>query len=366
MFKDLPASLISAVSRINQKSREVYTAEQQEIAAKKAASAKMHAFMPKQPTPKADPAAVTTAKKMAEESEGSIPKTPREKELAAKSGNKKRITFGDVLKARGVKKKYGHIKEGQGVAEGNNNWGGPLYDPDLQKGKKKPKLSNVKVKFPPKQQAKKDAAKLPKQDVKTEDVELDEANTETKKEFQARQERLAAAHAETQKDPKRLARLMKIPGYADAMALAKKTTQKEEVENIDEREMTSGEKSEKERLVKSMKKGFKGFRERYGNRAKNVMYATATKRAMGEDVETDICPECLQDPCVCGGNHTSVKEDIGAMQSVVGENKGKKAIRVDTLKGITTSNDPEVKNANAHFSGKSATLKSEGFRFQCC
>ena len=55
-----------------------------------------------------------------------------------------------------------------------------------------------------------------------------------------------------------------------------------------------------------------------------------------------------------------LKEDIGAMQSVVGENKGKKAIRVDTLKGVTTSTDPEVKIANAHFSGKSATLKAEG------
>jgi len=54
------------------------------------------------------------------------------------------------------------------------------------------------------------------------------------------------------------------------------------------------------------------------------------------------------------------KEDIGAMQSVVGENKGKKAVRVDTLKGPTLSNDPEVKNANAHFSGKKATLKAEG------
>jgi len=54
------------------------------------------------------------------------------------------------------------------------------------------------------------------------------------------------------------------------------------------------------------------------------------------------------------------KEDIGAMQSVVGENKDKKAIRVDTLQGITTSNDPDVKNANSHFSGKKATLKAEG------
>jgi hypothetical protein len=54
------------------------------------------------------------------------------------------------------------------------------------------------------------------------------------------------------------------------------------------------------------------------------------------------------------------KEDIGAMQSVVDENKDKKSIRVDTLQGVTTCNDPEVKNANAHFSGKKATLKAEG------
>lgn len=39
------------------------------------------------------------------EEEGSIPKTPRERELAAMHGNKKRITHGDVLKARGVSMK---------------------------------------------------------------------------------------------------------------------------------------------------------------------------------------------------------------------------------------------------------------------
>jgi hypothetical protein len=141
----------------------------------------------------------------------------------------------------------------------------------------------------------------------SEEVEdLDEANTETKQEFLARQQRLAAAHSETQKDPKRLARLMKIPGYADAMKLAQKTTQKEEVvvegsgpkekqktpyrdinspeyraaaekqkqkmkdaaaaepgkkmlskmnkeevEDLDERTLTKGETAEKERIVKS-------------------------------------------------------------------------------------------------------------------
>jgi hypothetical protein len=104
MIKDLSAKLVAAVTEINQKSRQSFAAEQQEIATKKAVSAKMHTFMPKQPAPKADPAAVSKAAKMAEGAEGSIPKTPREKELAAKHGNKSRITMGDVLKARGVKR----------------------------------------------------------------------------------------------------------------------------------------------------------------------------------------------------------------------------------------------------------------------
>jgi len=51
---------------------------------------------------------------------------------------------------------------------------------------------------------------------------LDEANTESKKEFLARQARLAAASAETAKDPARLKRMMNIPGYSAAMDLAKK------------------------------------------------------------------------------------------------------------------------------------------------
>lgn len=53
-----------------------------------------------------------------------------------------------------------------------------------------------------------------------------------------------------------------------------------EEEVIEEREMTSAEMEKREKIVKSMKKGMAGFKERYGDRAKNVMYATATKQAM--------------------------------------------------------------------------------------
>ena len=52
----------------------------------------------------------------------------------------------------------------------------------------------------------------------------------------------------------------------------------------EERHMTPSEKEKREKIVKSMKKGLKGFKDRYGDRAKNVMYATATKQAMKEDI----------------------------------------------------------------------------------
>jgi hypothetical protein len=63
--------------------------------------------------------------------------------------------------------------------------------------------------------------------------QVDEAKKESKKDFDDRQKRLAAASSETAKDPERLKKLSKIPGYTAAMDLAKKTT-KEEVEQIDE------------------------------------------------------------------------------------------------------------------------------------
>jgi hypothetical protein len=54
---------------------------------------------------------------------------------------------------------------------------------------------------------------------------------------------------------------------------------KEDVEQVDERELSKGETAEKERIVKGMKKSLAGFKARYGDKAKSVMYATATKQA---------------------------------------------------------------------------------------
>jgi hypothetical protein len=51
---------------------------------------------------------------------------------------------------------------------------------------------------------------------------------------------------------------------------------------LDERELTAAETAKKEDTVKSMKKNLQGFKDRYGDKAKSVMYATATKQAKGE------------------------------------------------------------------------------------
>jgi len=56
--------------------------------------------------------------------------------------------------------------------------------------------------------------------------------------------------------------------------------------SLKEREMTDAEMAKREKIAKSMKKGLAGFKERYGDRAKNVMYATATKQAMKEETES--------------------------------------------------------------------------------
>lgn len=78
----------------------------------------------------------------------------------------------------------------------------------------------------------------------------------------------------------------KSKGETDAEVAAAATQgtkdMKEEVEQVEERALTEPETKKKEEIVKSMKKGIAGFKERYGKDAKSVMYATATKQAKGE------------------------------------------------------------------------------------
>jgi hypothetical protein len=88
--------------------------------------------------------------------------------------------------------------------------------------------------------------------------------------------------------------------------------QKEEVEELDEKQMTDAEMAKREKIVKSMKKGFAGFRQRYGKDAKSVMYATATKQAMKEDTfEEEIDPNIRTKDTLKGQEPTSQKDDVG-------------------------------------------------------
>ena len=88
--------------------------------------------------------------------------------------------------------------------------------------------------------------------------------------------------------------------------------QKEEVEQIEEKHMTDAEMKKREEIVKSMKKGFAGFRQRYGKDAKSVMYATATKQAMKEDtVEEEIDPKVRTKDTLKGQEPTAQKDDVG-------------------------------------------------------
>lgn len=57
---------------------------------------------------------------------------------------------------------------------------------------------------------------------------------------------------------------------------------KEEVEQVQERTLTEPEMNKREDVVKGMKKNIAGFKERYGSRAKDVMYGAATKVAKGD------------------------------------------------------------------------------------
>ena len=50
------------------------------------------------------------------------------------------------------------------------------------------------------------------------------------------------------------------------------------------RSMTSGEMDKREKIVKGMKKDKAGFKKRYGKDADAVMYATATKQAIKQQL----------------------------------------------------------------------------------
>ena len=77
--------------------------------------------------------------------------------------------------------------------------------------------------------------------------------------------------------------------------MPKESIQQEET-NMDE--MSKAQMKKREEVVKSMKKNFADFRKRYGEKAKSVMYATATKMAK-EDLDADEEEINLEDMHYC-------------------------------------------------------------------
>jgi len=89
-----------------------------------------------------------------------------------------------------------------------------------------------------------------------------------------------------------------------------------------ERSLTKGEEKEKERIVKGMKKAKGDFKDRYGDEAKAVMYATATKLAKEDITE---------------GMEDKIEKDIDAGMStdaIIGKYANKRTTNTDEIRKI--------------------------------
>jgi hypothetical protein len=83
---------------------------------------------------------------------------------------------------------------------------------------------------------------------------------------------------------------------------------------LEEKTLSSAENKKKEEIVKSMKKNLSGFKSRYGKRAREVMYATATQRA--KDVAEASAPSA-QPPT----QTPNPKEDVALKAKVSAQKK---------------------------------------------
>jgi hypothetical protein len=238
------------------------------------------------------------------EKKHTTPETPKEKSLAKLAHPKDKITHKDVLVGRGVLKKE-NSGDRMGVIVGTRKEKVEL-EPKLKEAKaddnntKLPKDLGVSAKDH------KDAYSKMRANMKTNDRETTRKLVgETSKINQVDELKQSTVKSYTDKANKQLKKIgkkmMDDPDDHDGLddkekntlrkrmagfdmtfrkgVRASQKTTKEEVENVDERKLTGAEAEKKEKYVLSMKKKMGGFKQRYGARAKEVMYATATKMA---------------------------------------------------------------------------------------
>ena len=273
--------------------------------------------------------AEAAAKIMAETSHGTHPKTPKEKSLAALAHPKDKITHKDVLVGRGVLKKeeteqlqeyeskggkythkgtYGREKGAQ-YGESDYSKGGE-EEKELNKKEKSPKRAtkgygarqnmgmrgqstgekkkkvNESLSFTEMLELYNEHGLKVLAPIETEEMDIDGTTVEVIDADKVNgvvetivEEPDNALFTKELKDQEKSAAGKKPqPKVAAGRTMGVKTMP-ESVEQIDERELTTGEAKKKEEYVKGMKKGLSGFKQRYGERAKEVMYATATKMA---------------------------------------------------------------------------------------